>query len=72
MKTRLLKKLRKKFYIEYIPGLGEYRVKSRSSRPIEFFTCANLKFAREIQRENILEEGWSRYEKYGKRFILKN
>jgi len=67
MKTRLLRKLRRKFYIRYFPGRGKYRVNCKRN----FFDCDNLILAKDIQRIDILKEGRDKYEKYGKKLKIK-
>lgn len=73
MKTKLLKKLRKKFKIEYIPSRGLYKV---SGLMIENFGVRTRFYSSKKQsisnaRELLLDYSRWRYEKYSKHIRIR-
>lgn len=65
MKVRLLKKLRRKFFVEYFPSTKQYKVNGDDPR---YF---NNEFAAKAHRDcNILNYGHKHYEKYSKRIRI--
>jgi len=65
MKAKLLKKLRKKFYIEYYPILKQYKVCGG-----EETYHHSLDSAKTRNECNIINHGRKYYEKYAKHFCV--
>lgn len=66
MKTKLLKKLRKKFYVAYYPGRGQYKL---SNDGHAWFFCKKSE-AIASNRYSILKYGRKYYFKYSKRYVI--